>query len=92
MKPSIEEAPKLELKALPPHLNFVFLGRDDTLLVIIAVDLNGQQAECLVAVFKRFKQAICWTIADIIEIPPVFVSTKSNSCWIIYQALSTKEG
>ena len=29
--PSIEEAPKLDLKALPPHLMYVLLGRDDTL-------------------------------------------------------------
>ncbi|XP_069143395.1 uncharacterized protein [Solanum lycopersicum] len=30
-KPTIEEAPKLELKALPPHLRYVFLGKADTL-------------------------------------------------------------
>ena len=35
-KPSIEEAQKLELKALPPHLMYVFLGKGDTLRVIIA--------------------------------------------------------
>ena len=58
MKPSIEEAPKLELKALPPHLNFVFLGRDDTLPMIVEAYLNGQQQECSVEVLKRFKQAI----------------------------------
>ncbi|TMW95515.1 hypothetical protein EJD97_008725 [Solanum chilense] len=69
-KQAIEEDPKSEINALPPHMRYVFLGRDDTLLVIIAADLNGQQAECLVAIFKRFKQAINWTIADIIEIPP----------------------
>ena len=26
VKPSIEEAPKLDLKALPPYLRYVFLG------------------------------------------------------------------
>ena len=36
VRPSIEEAPKLELKALPPHVRYVFLGRDETLSVIIA--------------------------------------------------------
>ncbi|XP_049371087.1 uncharacterized protein LOC125836038 [Solanum verrucosum] len=40
-RPSVEEAPKLELKALPSHLRYVFLGKDETLPVIIAVDLNG---------------------------------------------------
>ena len=34
-KPSIEEAIKLELKALLPHLRYEFLGNGDTLPVII---------------------------------------------------------
>ena len=70
VKPSIEEAPKLELKALPPHLRYKFLGNGDTLPVIIASDLKEQQVESLVKVLKRFKRAIGWTIADIIGIPP----------------------
>ena len=37
-KPTIEEAQKLELKALPPHLRYLFLGRDEFLPVIIASD------------------------------------------------------
>ena len=41
-KPSIEEAPKVKLKALPPHLRYEFLGNGDTLLVIIASDLDEQ--------------------------------------------------
>ena len=57
-KPSIQEAPKLELKALPPHLKYEFLGNGDTLSVIIASDLNEQQVESLVKVLKRFKRAI----------------------------------
>ena len=69
VKPSIEEAPKLELKALPPHLRYEFLGKGDTLLVIIASDLNEQKVKSLVKVLKMFKRAIGWTIADIIGIP-----------------------
>lgn len=38
---SMEEAPKLELKALPPHLRYVFLCKDKKIAVIIAVDPNG---------------------------------------------------
>ena len=41
-KPSIEEALKLELKSLPPHLRYEFLGNGDTLPVIIASDQNDQ--------------------------------------------------
>ena len=65
VKPSIEEAPKLELKPVPPHLRYVLLGKDDTLPVIIASDLNVYQVESLVKVLKRFKRAIVWTIYDI---------------------------
>ncbi|XP_010314111.2 uncharacterized protein [Solanum lycopersicum] len=42
-RPSIVEAPKLEIKALLMHLMYVFLGKDDTSPVIIATNLNGQQ-------------------------------------------------
>ena len=75
-KPSIKEAPKLELKPLPPHLRYVFLGKDDTLPVIIASDLNVHQVESLVKVLKRFKRSIGWTIANNIGIPPGICSHK----------------
>ena len=75
-KPSIGEAPKIELKALPPHLSYEYLGNGDTLPVIIASDLNEKQVESLVKVLKRFKRAIGWTIADIIGIPPGIYSHK----------------
>ncbi|MEJ1821241.1 hypothetical protein, partial [Escherichia coli] len=32
--PSLMRAPKLELKTLPHHLKYIFLGKDDTLPVI----------------------------------------------------------
>ena len=75
-RPSIEEAPKLELKVVPPHMRYLFVGRDDNLLVIIASDLNAQLVECLVGFLKRFKRAIGWTIVDIIGIPNSICSQK----------------
>ena len=75
-KPSIEKAPKIQLKALPPHIRYEFLRNGDTLPVIIASDLNEPQVESLVKVLKRFKKAIGWTIADIIRIPPDICSHK----------------
>ena len=38
VKPSIEEAQKLDLKALPPYLMYVLLGKYDTLSAFIASD------------------------------------------------------
>nr|XP_016464122.1 PREDICTED: uncharacterized protein LOC107787110 [Nicotiana tabacum] len=49
-KPSIEEPPKLELKPLPDHLRYVFLGPDSTLPVIISSGLLDVQVERLVQV------------------------------------------
>ena len=69
MKPYIEEAPKLELKALLPHMRYVFLDRDDHFAVINVAYLNGQQWEYLVEVLKGFKLAISLTTADFIRIP-----------------------
>ena len=76
MKPSTEEAPKLELKALPPYLRYEFLGKGNTLPVIIASDLNKQQDESLVKVLKRFIRGTGWTFVDIIRIPPGICSHK----------------
>uniref|UniRef100_M1DEH6 Integrase core domain containing protein n=1 Tax=Solanum tuberosum TaxID=4113 RepID=M1DEH6_SOLTU len=75
-RPSFVEAPKLELKALPPHLRYLFVGKDNTLPIIIVADLNVRRVECLVTVLKRFKRASGWTIADIIGIPPGIFSHK----------------
>ncbi|XP_049399807.1 uncharacterized protein LOC125863875 [Solanum stenotomum] len=75
-KPYVEKAPKLELKDLPSHLRYVFLGRDETLSVIIVANLCEVQVEALVYVLKRFKRAIRWTIADIIGIPLVICTHK----------------
>ena len=90
--PSIEEAPKLDLKALPPHLSYVFLGRDDTLPIIIAADLNVQQVECMVEVLGDSNEPLVGILWTLLGFLPVFDHTKSNSCPIIRQILSTRDG
>nr|GEU72990.1 reverse transcriptase domain-containing protein [Tanacetum cinerariifolium] len=51
-KSSIDEPPKVELKDLPPHLEYAFLKGDDKLLVIIAKDLSVEEKTALVTVLK----------------------------------------
>ena len=58
LKPSIEEAPTLELKPLPEHLRYAFLGDASTLPVIIASDLSGSDEEKLLRILREFKSAI----------------------------------
>ena len=68
--PSVEQAPKLELKELSKHLKYAFLRDHNTLSVIVASDLTAVQEEKLLRVLREFKPAIGWTLADIKGINP----------------------
>ncbi|KAM1721193.1 hypothetical protein ACFX12_022760 [Malus domestica] len=68
--PSIIQPPSLELKPLPSHLKYMFLGEQETLLVIISSSLIAQEEDKLVRVFQEYKTAIGWTLADIKGISP----------------------
>ncbi|KAK5785820.1 hypothetical protein PVK06_040439 [Gossypium arboreum] len=75
-KPSIEEPPKLELKQLPNHLEYAYLGNNSTLPVIIASDMQPKEKEKLLQVLKEHKKAIAWKISDIKGISPSFCTHK----------------
>ncbi|CAN6573203.1 unnamed protein product [Malus baccata var. baccata] len=68
--PSVIQAPVLELKPLPDHLKYVFLGDDETLPVIVSSSLTALEEEKLIRVLKEHKTAIGWTLADIKGISP----------------------
>ncbi|KAM2019958.1 hypothetical protein ACFX1T_022699 [Malus domestica] len=68
--PSIIQAPILELKPLPSHLKYIFLGENETLPAIISSSLTAQEEEKLLRVLKEFKSALGWTLADIKGIKP----------------------
>ncbi|XP_038695435.1 uncharacterized protein LOC119992714 [Tripterygium wilfordii] len=70
LEPSIISPPKLELKPLPQHLKYAYIGKDDTLPVIIAADLTKEEEESLIQVLKRHQTALGWTIADIKGLSP----------------------
>nr|GEU69967.1 reverse transcriptase domain-containing protein [Tanacetum cinerariifolium] len=57
-KSSIDEPPVVELKDLPPHLEYAFLEGDDKLPVIIAKDLKDEKKTALIKVLKSHKQAL----------------------------------
>nr|XP_016463978.1 PREDICTED: uncharacterized protein LOC107786978 [Nicotiana tabacum] len=75
-KPSIEEAPKLELKHLPSHLHYAYLGSSDTLSAIISSDLSELQEEKLLRVLREHKRAIGWIMSDMRGISPAFCMHK----------------
>ncbi|GJX73123.1 reverse transcriptase domain-containing protein [Tanacetum coccineum] len=64
-KSLIDKPPEVELKDLPPHLEYEFLEGNDKLPVIIAKDLSIEEKAALIKVLKSCKRAIAWKLSDI---------------------------
>nr|GEX66998.1 reverse transcriptase domain-containing protein [Tanacetum cinerariifolium] len=75
-KSLIDEPPVVELKVLPPHLEYPFLEGNDKLPVIIAKDLSVEEKAALITVLKSHKRAITWKLFDIKGINPEFCTHK----------------
>nr|GEU93601.1 reverse transcriptase domain-containing protein [Tanacetum cinerariifolium] len=75
-KSSDDEPPKVELKELPPHLEYAFLGDNNKWPVIITKYLSVDEKSTLLKVLKSRKQAIAWKLTDIKGIDPEFCSHK----------------
>nr|GFB76181.1 reverse transcriptase domain-containing protein [Tanacetum cinerariifolium] len=65
IKSSIDEPPEVELKDLPPHLEYVFLEGDNKLPVTIAIESGDEEKSALIKVLKSHKRAIAWKLSDI---------------------------
>nr|GEW70813.1 reverse transcriptase domain-containing protein [Tanacetum cinerariifolium] len=75
-KYSIDEPPVVELKDLPPHLEYAFLEGDDKLPVLIVIDLKDEEKTALIKVLKSHKQALAWQLSDIKGINVEFYTHK----------------
>nr|GFA84235.1 reverse transcriptase domain-containing protein [Tanacetum cinerariifolium] len=71
-----DEPPEVELKKLPPHLEYAFLGDNGKWPVIIEKDLSSNEKTALINVLKTRKKAIAWKLTDIKGIDPEFCSHK----------------
>ncbi|GJW92275.1 hypothetical protein Tco_0169828 [Tanacetum coccineum] len=74
---SVNEPPEVELKELPPHLEYAFLEGDNKLPVIIAKDLKDEEKAALLKVLKSPQRAIAWKLS-IKSVTPELYSQKSN--------------
>nr|GEX36801.1 reverse transcriptase domain-containing protein [Tanacetum cinerariifolium] len=72
----IDEPPEVELKDLPPPLEYAFLEGHDKLPVIIAKDLSVEEITALITVLKSHKRSIAWKLSDIKDINPEFCTHK----------------
>ncbi|GJW66411.1 hypothetical protein Tco_0120835 [Tanacetum coccineum] len=75
-KSSFDEPPEVELKDLPPHLEYAFLEGNDKLPVIIAKDLKDEEKAALIKILKSHKRAIAWKLSDIKGVDPEFCTHK----------------
>ncbi|GJQ93244.1 reverse transcriptase domain-containing protein [Tanacetum coccineum] len=76
VEPSSDELLELELKDLPPHLEYAFLEGTDKLPFIIAKDLKDDVKTALLKVLKSYKRAIDWKMSVIKGIDPKFCTHK----------------
>nr|GFD31931.1 reverse transcriptase domain-containing protein [Tanacetum cinerariifolium] len=75
-KSLVDEPPEVELKDLPPHVEYAFLEGDDKLPVIIAKYLSVEEKAAFITVLMSHKQAIAWKLSDIKGIDPEFYTHK----------------
>ncbi|XP_061343768.1 uncharacterized protein LOC133289784 [Gastrolobium bilobum] len=75
-KPSSEQPPDLELKPLPQHVKYAYMGSNNILSVIISSLLTKEQEELPISKLKKYQGAIGWTIADLKGISPSFCMHK----------------
>nr|GEU63820.1 reverse transcriptase domain-containing protein [Tanacetum cinerariifolium] len=71
-----DEPSEVELKELPPHLEYAFLGENNKWPVIISKDLSVNEKSALIEVLKSRKKAIAWKLTNIRGIDPEFYSHK----------------
>nr|GEZ23608.1 reverse transcriptase domain-containing protein [Tanacetum cinerariifolium] len=76
IKSSIDEPPEVELKDLPPHIEYAFLEGDNKLPVIIAKALKDDEKSALIKVLKSHKRAIAWKLSNIQEFDFDAIDTK----------------
>ncbi|MCI01180.1 hypothetical protein A2U01_0022205, partial [Trifolium medium] len=67
-----KKAPVVELKQLPSHLKYVFLGERDEYPAIISANLSSLEEEKLLKILRQYKGAIGWSIEDLKGISPTF--------------------
>nr|GFB47597.1 reverse transcriptase domain-containing protein [Tanacetum cinerariifolium] len=86
IKSSIDEPLEVELKDLPPHLEYAFLEGDNKLPVIIAKELGDEEKTTLIKVLKSHKRAIAWKLFDIQEVEKLvdagLIYPISDSTWV----------
>ncbi|GJU63677.1 reverse transcriptase domain-containing protein [Tanacetum coccineum] len=77
VKSSIDEPPEVELKDLPPHLEYAFLEGDDKLPVIIAKDLKDEEKAALIKTMTEAQAHYTTTEKELLAVVYAFEKFRS---------------
>nr|GEU87380.1 putative retroelement Pol polyprotein [Tanacetum cinerariifolium] len=80
---SIDEPPEVELKDLPPHLEYALLEGDDKLPVIITKDLSVEEKTALITVLKSHKR-IQYASKTMTEAESNYTTTEKEMLDVVY--------
>nr|GEV12214.1 reverse transcriptase domain-containing protein [Tanacetum cinerariifolium] len=91
IKSSVDEPPEVELKDLPPHLEYAFLEGDNKLPVIIANELGEEEKAALIKIHdvikkeveKLFNAGLIYPISDNPWVSPVHCVPKKGGFTIV---------
>nr|GEZ28351.1 reverse transcriptase domain-containing protein [Tanacetum cinerariifolium] len=82
----VDEPPEVELKDLPPYLEYAFLEGDNKLPIIITKELGDEKKSTIIKVLKSHKRAIAWKLSDIQEVEKLLdaglIYAISDSSWV----------
>nr|GEX13114.1 reverse transcriptase domain-containing protein [Tanacetum cinerariifolium] len=82
-KSLIDEPPEVEIKDLPPHLEYAFLEGDDKLSVIIAKDLSTEEKTALITVLKLLDARLIYQISNSPWVSPVHCVPKRGGFTVV---------
>ncbi|GJW30141.1 reverse transcriptase domain-containing protein [Tanacetum coccineum] len=77
IEPSVNEPPEVELKELPPHLEYAFLEGDDKLPVIIAKDLKDEEKAALLKTMNEAQTHYTTTEKELLAVVYAFEKFRS---------------
>nr|GEV95209.1 reverse transcriptase domain-containing protein [Tanacetum cinerariifolium] len=85
VKSSVDEPPKVELKDLPPHLEYAFLEGDNKLPVIIAKELGDEEKSALIKkqVEKLLDAELIYPISDSLWVSLVHCVPKKGGFTVV---------
>nr|GEV00541.1 reverse transcriptase domain-containing protein [Tanacetum cinerariifolium] len=85
VKSSVDEPPKIELKDLPPHLEYVFLESNNKLPVIISKELGDEEKSALIKkeVEKLLDAGLIYPIFDSPWVSPIHCVPKKGGFTVV---------